>query len=148
MRTNIFTVITVVGIILVLLLNLGMGVLGREGQLFADMTPEKFYSLSSNMKATCRDILDTKDASGKKKEIEIIFCADPDTLIGSTALRPTYFMALQLRNMFDNVTVRCENIRLNPAAVSMYRTTSRREINYTDMIVTYKNRETDKKKCD
>lgn len=137
-RTKIFTVITVVGIILILLFNLLLGVWGKEGQLFIDMTPEGFYSLSENMKTAASEILDATDDEGKKKEIEILFCADPDVLEGSTALRPTYFMALQLRNRHSNVTVKTVNISLHPEAVSGYRTTSQRKINATDMIISYK----------
>lgn len=138
LRTKIFTVITVVGIILILLLNLLLGVWGKEGQLFIDMTPEGFYSFSANMRTATAEILDKTDEEGKKPEIEILFCADPDVLEGSTALRPTYFMALQLRNRHNNVTVRTVNISLHPEEVSQYRTTSQRKINPTDMIVSYK----------
>lgn len=137
-RTKIFTVITVVGIILILLLNLLLGVWGKEGQLFIDMTPEGFYSFSANMRTAAAEILDKTDEEGKKPEIEILFCADPDVLEGSTALRPTYFMALQLRNRHSNVTVKTVNISLHPEEVSQYRTTSQRKINPTDMIVSYK----------
>ncbi len=138
LRTKIFTVITVVGIILILLFNLLLGVWGKEGQLFIDMTPEGFYSLSENMKTAAAEILDATDSDGNKKEIEILFCADPDALEGSTALRPTYFMALQLRNRHSNVSVKTVNIKLHPEAVSGYRTTSQRKINPTDMIISYK----------
>lgn len=138
LRTKIFTVITVVGIILILLLNLLLGVWGKEGQLFIDMTPEGFYSFSANMRTAAAEILDKTDEEGKKPEIEILFCADPDVLEGSTALRPTYFMALQLRNRHNNVTVKTVNISLHPEEVSQYRTTSQRKINPTDMIVSYK----------
>lgn len=139
-KTKIFTVITVVGIILILLLNLALGVVGKQGQLFIDMTPEGFYSLSENMKTASSEILDATDSEGNKKieRIEILFCADPDVLESSTALRPTYFMALQLRNRYSNVTVKTVNISLNPEAVSVYRTTSQRKINATDMIISYK----------
>lgn len=139
-RTKIFTAITIVAIILVILLNMLLTYFGDQGQLFIDLTPETFYTLSDNMKESLAEILNEKNPDGTKKQIKITFCTDPDKLEGSTSIRPAYFMALQMRNMFDNVTVETVNSVLNPAAVSMYRTTSRREITPADMIVSYDGR--------
>lgn len=139
-RTKIFTAITIVAIVALLLLNMLLTYVGDQAQLFIDMTPESFYTLSDNMREACKEILDEPDADGNKKQIKITFCTDHDKLEGASSLRATYFMALQMRNMFDNVTVETVNVTLNPAAVAMYRTTSRREIVATDMIVSYNGR--------
>ena len=138
-RTKIFTAITVVAILLVIVLNLLLSYFGDQGQIFIDMTPEGFYTLTDKMKESCKDIL-TSDTV-KDKEVKIIFCSDPDALEASYAMRPTYFMALQLRNRFDNVTVETVNVKVNPAALTtIYSTTSHRDISPTDVIVDYDGR--------
>lgn len=139
-RTKILTLITVIAIVLLFLLSLLLKYAFAEGQVFIDLTPEGFYTLSENMKLACSEIFEQEDADGNKKEIKIIFCNDPDRLAASSVTRMTYFMALQLRNMFDNVAVETVNVNINPAAVSAYRTTSRRDITTRDMIVTYNGR--------
>ena len=74
---------------------------------------------------------------GNVKKIKITFCTDPDYSIASDKMRATYFMALSLRNKFDNVEVETVNVALNPTAVSMYRTTSRDTISSADIIFSY-----------
>ena len=123
-RTKIFSVITIVGIVLLLGLNLGLTYLGGRTLFMADLTREGFYTLSDKMLEICHEILDP-DENGNAKEIKITFCTDPDYLIASDAMRATYFMALSLQKEFDNVTVKTVNVALDPTAVSMYRTTSR-----------------------
>lgn len=134
-RTKIFAVITAVGTVLLLALNFLLTALGKSGQIFIDLTPEGFYSLSDEMIEYCEEVIGKENDKGEKPEIKITFCADPDSLEKTYDLRPTYFMAKQLEARFDNITVETVNITYNPAAVSMYRTTSRREITATDMIV-------------
>ena len=137
-RTKIFTAITIAAIVLLIALNTLITYFGDEGQIFLDMTPEGFYTMTDKMVDSCEEILESDVVSGK--DIEIIFCADPDVLESNYQLRPTYFMALQLRNKFDNVTVKEVNIDYDPSINTVYRTTSHREIVYTDMIVTYDGR--------
>lgn len=137
-RTKIFTAITCAAILLLVLLNVFLTYIGDGKQLYIDMTPEQFYTLSDNMVESCETILEADTV--KDKEIEIIFCSDPDTLENSYQLRPTYFMAMQMRNRFDNVKVRAENVKYNPEINTLYRTTSHREIAPTDMIVSYEGR--------
>lgn len=139
-RTKIITLITVIAILLVFVLNLLLTHFGREAQLLVDLTPEGIYSLTGKMVEYCADILDGEEDDGSKRDInvKILFCADPDMLIGSSVLRPTYFMALQLRNRFGNaITVDTVNAEANPALVAQYLTASRQEIYPTDMIVSY-----------
>lgn len=138
-RTKIFTAITLVAIVLLIVLNMLLAYASLEGQLFIDLTPETFYTLSEKMKSSCEEIMDQVEAGGDK-EIKITFCADSDHLTKAASTRATYFMALQMRNMFDNIKVETVNVALDPAAVSMYRTTSHRQIVATDMIVSYDGR--------
>ena len=136
-RTKIFTAITAVGVLLLVLLNLLLTNLGINKMLFIDMTPEGLYSLSDNMKETCDELLgDIPDG----KTLEITFCTDPDTLIAARNTRVVYFMALAMQRRYDNVRVEEYNIRYNPTAVSMYKTTSRSEIKATDVIISYGNK--------
>lgn len=135
-RTKIFTVITIVGIALLLGLNLGLTYLGGQKLLYADLTPEGFYTLSDAMVKSCHEMLDP-DENGNVKQIKITFCTDPDYLVGSDALRSTYFMALALQKEFDNVHVETVNVALDPTAVSMYKTTSRDSITAADVIFSY-----------
>ncbi len=133
-RTSVFTAITVVGIILLLLLNLLITNLGIGKMLFIDMTPEGLYSLSDNMEKICDELVSDLPSD---KEIKITFCADPDMLIGATYTRIPYFMALGLDLRYDNVVVEEYNVTYNPTAVSMYKTTSRNEIEASDVIISY-----------
>ena len=135
-RTKIFSVITIVGLVLLLGINLGLTYLGGQKLIMADLTPEGFYTLSDKMLEVCHSILDP-DESGNKKQIRITFCTDPDYLIASDKMRATYFMALSLQNKFDNVTVKTVNVALDPTAVSMYKTTSRDSIEASDVIFSY-----------
>ena len=133
-RTKIFTVITIVGIVLLLGLNLLVTALGITGTAYIDTTMEGFYSLSDNMIKTCDGLLSELTP---EKGIEFIFCADPDMLINSDDLRATYFMALNLQKRYKGVSVKNVNVEQNPTAVSRFKTTSRSEILYTDLIITY-----------
>ncbi len=136
-RTNILTIITVVVILLVFLVNLLLTYFGKEAQIIVDLTPEGLYSLTGKMKEYCDGVLNAKGEDGAEKdiEIEILFCADPDVLMSSARLRPTYFMALQLRNTFDEITVKTVNAAANPAMVSQYLTNSRQKMNASDMVI-------------
>ncbi len=134
-RTKIFTAITIAAIVLIMALNILLAGVFERGLVFVDLTPEEFYTLSDTMVRYCSGILEPEGE--EPKEIEITFCTDPDYLVESANLRATYFMALALQKKFDTVKVKTVNVVLNPTAVSMYKTTSRDDINPTDIIVTY-----------
>ena len=76
-RTKIFSVITLVGIVLLLGLNLGLTYLGGQRLFMTDLTPEGIYTLSDKMVEVCHEMLDP-DADGNAKKIKITFCTDPD----------------------------------------------------------------------
>lgn len=135
LRTKIFTAVTLVGIVLLFGLNLCLTYFGQIGLWFADVTPEGFYSMSPEMVSACDAVLDPED--GSAPEISITFCAKPDYLISSGAMRPAYYMALALQKRYDNVTVTTVDVSLEPAAVAVYKTTSMDIIDANDMIVSY-----------
>ena len=131
-RTRLLSLLTVVLTALLLFLNIFLRQTGIQNLIYLDMTPEGFYTLTDKMEQTCAELLSEEDG---EKNIEIIFCTDPDYILRSTEMRVTYFMALALRNKFDNVSVKTVNVQYNPTAVSMYKTTSRQEIKPTDIII-------------
>ena len=135
-RTKIYTVISIVGIVLLLGLNLLLTYFGGKNLVMLDLTYEGFYTLSDKMLETCHEILDTKEGEAEK-EIKITFCADPDYLTSSDAMRATYFMALSMQKKFDNVKVKTVNVGVDPMAVAMYKTTSRETISSNDVIFSY-----------
>ena len=136
-RTKLFTVISAVLILAVLALNLGLTALGSDKLLFLDTTREGFYTLSDKMLEECGKILNALDENGNKRQIKVTFCTDPDYLVNSKDTRMPYFMVKALANEFDNITVETVNVALNPTAVSMYKTTSRQQIEPTDIIISY-----------
>ena len=135
-RTKTFSVITIVGIAVLLVLNFLLALVGSKRLAMVDLTSEGFYTLSDKMVEVCHEILDPKDGEDEK-QIKITFCTDPDYLVASDKMRATYFMALSLQNKFDNVTVKTVNVALDPTAVAMYRTTSRENISAQDVIFSY-----------
>lgn len=135
-HTKIYTAITVVGVLLLLLLNILFTHLGARRMLFVDLTPEGLYQLSDVMEEVCDEVM----ALPEGKEIRITFCADPDTLVDTFATRVPYYMALAMDIRYDNLTVETHNITYNPTAVAAYKTTSRTQIRPTDMIISYGNK--------
>lgn len=135
-HTKIYSVITVVGIVLLLAINLLLAFVGGRRLWQVDLTSEGFYTLSDKMSEVCHEILDPREGE-EAKQIEITFCTDPDYLVESDAMRATYFMALALEKEFDNVTVKTVNVATDPTAVAMYRTTSRETISGKDVIFAY-----------
>ncbi len=136
-RTRIFGVITLLVIVFLFGINLFLSILGLNKSIYIDLTPEGLYTLSDEMVAEC-SFVNELDGDGRK--IKIIFCNDPDKLISSTTTRVTYFMALKLEKMFDNIEVEAINVNFNPTAVSKYKTTSLSQITTADVIVAYGDR--------
>ena len=133
-----FAVITFAIIVVLLGLNLVLSLVGLHKSVYLDMTPEGLYSVTDRMVDECSfiDGLDSSDG----KELKIIFCDDPDNLMDSTVMRVTYFMALKLEKIFDNLTVEEINVNFNPTAVAKYKATSLSQIGTSDIIVAYGDR--------
>ena len=135
-RSKAFAVITFLLITVLFGLNLLLSIVGLKKTVYIDMTPEELYSVSDRMIEEC-EFLNELDG---EKEVKIIFCNDPDKLIGSTVTRTTYFMALKLQKRFDNVKVEAENVNYNPTKVAKYKATSLSEIKTSDVIIAYGDR--------
>ena len=136
-RKRTFAFLTAMLIVALLALNFLLSSLPQKGRFILDTTPEGLYTLTDRMVEECA-FLDDEEKLGEN-DVEIIFCADPDTLIASTVTRVIYFMARQLEEKYDRLTVRCENITKNPTAVAKYKTTSLSKILPTDVIVSHGN---------
>lgn len=136
-RKRTFAFLTAILIVALLALNFLLSSLPQKGRFILDTTPEGLYTLTDRMVQECA-FLDDEEKLGEN-DVEIIFCADPDTLIASTVTRVIYFMARQLEEKYDRLTVRCENITTNPTAVAKYKTTSLSKILPTDVIVSHGN---------
>ena len=135
-RTRIFAVISVFAVLLIFGLNLLLTAVGLKNTVYLDLTPEGLYSLTDRMIEECSFI----DELPEEKEIKITFCTDPDNLVGSTVMRATYFMALNLQKEFDNVKVETVNAALNPTALARYKTTSLSTISASDVIISFGDR--------
>ncbi|MBR5140137.1 MAG: hypothetical protein IKV16_03695, partial [Clostridia bacterium] len=135
-RTQMFAIITLVGIAILIGLNLLLSLVGHSRSVYVDLTPEGLYSVTDRMEKECSFI----DEMEGDKKLKIIFCSDPDNLASNMITRVTYFMALKLENMFDNIEVETVNVNFNPTAVAKYKATSLTTISASDVIVTYGDR--------
>ena len=128
-----FSVITVIGIVLIFALNLIITHVGREKTLLVDTSYEGLYTLTDLMKKECAFV----DELDGDENVKITFCADPDTLIESDISRVVYFMSLQLEKQFDRIEVDTVNVIYNPTAVSKYKPTTLSKILPIDVIISY-----------
>ncbi|MBQ1260472.1 MAG: hypothetical protein IIX96_00480, partial [Clostridia bacterium] len=131
-----FSAVTAVVIILLLVVNVLFAYLGQRKMIFADLTPEGLYTLTGAMKEEC-DFVDELDGD---KTVNILFCTDPDYLIGSAVSRIPYFMSVALDNRYENISVDTVNVATNPTAVAAFKTTSLSEIEADDVIISYGDR--------
>ncbi len=131
-RTKIFTVISLVSILLLLALNIWVTKFGIFGNAYIDMTEEGLYTLTPEMKNACDNLFDELDG-----EIEIIFCDDRDHIIKDISTRVVYYMAVAMSKRADNLTVSAVNVNMNPTAVAQYKTTSLTEIDSGNIIISY-----------
>lgn len=141
-RTAVFTVVSAVIIIAVLILNFLLASALAAGAYYGDMTPEGFYTLTDAMIEECSFLASEnfKDEKGNTREVKITFCNDPDYLISSIETRYVYFMALDLAKVYPNVKVETVNVTMNPTAVAEYKATSLTSILPSDVIVSEGNR--------
>ncbi len=136
-RTKIFTVITVLSIVLLLVLNLFVTNFIIFGNAYIDLTPEGLYTVRDRMFDACEKVFYTEDGKLRDPGIKITFCDDPDNLISNTTTRMVYYMAVALSKRFDNCEVETVNVNMTPTAVAQYKTTSLTQIDSDDVIVSY-----------
>ena len=140
-------------IVAVLLVNVGMTALCTSQLWFIDLTPQSVYTVYqqySNLQKECGlyTLMDEtvsyldyifEQTNSKREEdvqVEIIFCAEPDQLINTDAMRYVYYTALSLQKEFpDTIEVSWRDVWSNPSSVDMYRSTSYASIYPSNVIV-------------
>ncbi len=137
-RTKLFTLISVLALVVLIAINLLLSIFTGSNVLFGDMTYTGLYSVSAAMRTEC-DYIFSRVADGEK--VKITFCTDPDYLIKSQTTRHPYVLAKRLESMYpDDVEIEIVNAQYNPTALDEYRTTSFTEIASSDIIVSYSGR--------
>ncbi|MCQ2354712.1 MAG: GldG family protein [Clostridia bacterium] len=119
-------VFTCVLVAAVLLLNAVFSVLADKFLWYTDLTSESIYTLSDSA---------VKSIESIDKDVDIIFCDDPDNLMQEYYQRLVYETALGLEKNNPYVHVSTVNIWRNPTAVSKFKTDSKSKIYSTSIIV-------------
>ena len=141
----------------VLLFNVGVTALFSSRHIFLDMSPESYYTMSSEGDLTKRttsmytlmdetiyqleqafaSINSARENAGEDPvQVEITFCADPDMLLLSDNMRYVYYTAKSLEKEFpDTIRVKTTNVWTNPSSVDAYRTNSYSQIYQSNVII-------------
>ena len=144
--------LTVAVIAVVLAFNLAFSAVAARNLWFLDLTgytrtTNAGTSVYENFTLTdgCVDLLDDTfadlNAARQNKgedpvAVELIFCDDPDNLMGNYYLRMVYLAALQLQKTFpDTISVRYIDVYKNPSAVQKYKSNAYTTIYPTTVIV-------------
>ncbi len=134
-RTKIFTIITIVSVILLLALNIFLANFTVYGNAYIDLTPEGLYTLRDVMVDASKKILNDENGNPIDPGIKVTFCNDPDKLIDNSYTRVVYYMCIAMEKKFDNFTVETLNVTMDPTSVAQYKTTSLSVIEPTDVIL-------------
>lgn len=160
-RRSIFTVVTALIIVAVLLLNVLFTVFASRGLWYIDLTTHtrqktktdsqgnkyyeyedyELYTLTPGavelLDSTLSDLNANRQNKGEEAvKVEIIFCDDPDNLMSNTYRRLIYLTALNLQKEFpDTIEVKTINVKRDPSQVQKYKTTSYTTIYPTSIIV-------------
>lgn len=125
-RRALMTTLVVAVLLLSVLVNLGLQYLFHDGLWYADTTPEDLYTPSKALLDTCAQLTG---------EITITFCMESDRLLANYESRYVYYLAKQLSNRYDNISLVCVDVLDNPTAVDPYRATTATRIDPDDVIV-------------
>lgn len=120
--------LTVLLIAVLLAANLAFTALAQQQNLFIDMTTEGRYTLRSRM-------VEILQAANMQADVDIIFCAEADTLRADYNASLVYIMALELEKQVANIHVSTVDATRHPEAVAAYRRTSATTIRWNDVIV-------------
>ncbi len=153
-KKTVFTAVSVLVILAVLLLNAGFSLLAQKGLWFIDFAIPRYTSQEGTLYTvsdSCLDLLDKNlpdavDAVNAERakegleplKVEIIFCNDPDTVNDNQYQRYVHYTALGLQKEFsDYIEVKYINITKNPSAVQKYKATSATNIYSSNIIVSF-----------
>lgn len=131
-RHRLLALLLPIAFVVLLLFQFWFTNFSEQKLLYVDLTSEGLYTLSPKMKEECA-YLSTID-----QEIKITFCAEPDALRTGMKARTVHFMSLALQKLYpEKVKVEYVNLRTNPTAVNVYKTTSLSEIKADNVIISY-----------
>lgn len=126
-RRNAVTLLLVSLLALLLLVgNLLLPYALRRANVYIDITSEGLYTLTEAMK---------KEVSELETDVEILFLADEDILLGNSLLRYVYIMSQKLSDESDRITVRTVDLLQDPTAADAFKTAKGTAISSTDVIV-------------
>ncbi len=160
-RRSVFTVVTALVVVAVLLVNVLFTVFASRGLWYVDLTTHtrkktqtdslgnqyyvyedyELYTLTPGavdlLDTTLADLNAARQNKGEEAvKVEIIFCNDPDNLMSNQYLRLIYLTALNLQKTFpESIEVKTVNVNRDPSQVQKYKTTSYTTIYPTSVIV-------------
>lgn len=139
--------ITAGALVAVLIFNVLFTLIQTAGFWYIDETYEEIYTLSKDCEKIIKEnalpmvdrFNEERTAAGKDAiKINIIFCAAPDILCGTSSSRYVYYTALEMQDAFpDYISVSWINIKENPSAVQKYKTNSSSTIYSSNVIVEF-----------
>lgn len=142
--------LTALIIAVVIMINVLFSALAQRFLWYTDLTPEFMFTLSEEALSIVEsgdEKFDTQSPiervkadreAGINENINIIFCAEPDTLKDSLEMYYVYETALELEKNFpDYISVEEIDIIKNPSAVSRFKINSLSEIHTTSVIIEY-----------
>lgn len=147
-------VITVSVLALVIAINIGFSVLANANLWFTDISDTRYvkdeftlYTLTPELEGLIKNqvvpeidkVNNNRAESGEENiKVKIIFCADPDLVVGDTYLRYANYTARQLEKSFpDHIEVDYINVSKNPSAVQKYKVNSATSIYPSSVIVEF-----------
>lgn len=153
-KKTVFTAVSVLVILGVLLLNAGFHALAQRGLWFIDFAIPRYTTqegtlytvsdscitlLEQNLPEAIDKVNQERAAQGLEPlKVEIIFCTDPDLLNDNQYQRYVHYTALGLQKEFsDYIEVKYINISKNPSAVQKYKATSATNIYSSNVIVSF-----------
>ena len=151
---NIRRVITVSVLCFVIAINIIFSVLASKNLWFTDISETRYvkdeftlYTLTPEFESLIKtkvipeiDKVNSDRATRGEESIslKIIFCADPDLVIGDTYLRYANYTARQLQKAFpEHIEVEYINVEKNPSAVQKYKINSASTIYSSSVIVEF-----------
>ncbi len=113
------------------LLGIGVNWLKLSLNSYIDLTENGLYTPTAAF---------LKEVEKIEDDVQIIFCADPDTLLENQKTRYVYIMARALERRMSNIKVETYNVAEDPTKVQEYRTTSASEIAWDQVIISCEKR--------
>ncbi len=126
-KRNLLTLLLCVGLaVLLLALNLFLPYVLGEAAVYVDLTREGLYTLTDAF---------VKEVADIKQDVEIVFLADKDYLLGNYETRYVYIMCQKLEKVNDRISIRHIDLAKDPHAADAFRTTKATELLWNDVIV-------------